>query len=202
MVNNTRKFNRNILPDNLERVLFRRMDPIVNSLKRQANTICRNHVSEEYIHKAFNNFKWGYYYKQDNKVVGFCLWKENKEIMKISKNDFKYMYVLLVCAQQTDYKLGKIMFFDMERFGLVQNVNTIKLQPLNTDIVPYYETLGYKIVSDNKFFFMEKDIILFHVNKKVHNSKTRKQKATGDGVFRTNIHIINNNQQALDYPII
>jgi len=202
MVNNTRKFNRNILPDNLERTIFMRMDPIVNSLKSQANTVCRNHISEEYIHKAFKDFKWGYYYKQDNNVVGFCIWKELKENIINTSSYLKSMFVLLVCAESADYKLGKIMFFDMERFGLSHNYHIIKMQPLNTEIIPYYETLGYTVLPNSKYLFMEKHIAVFHVNKRVHNSKTRKQKATGDGIVRTKIHIVNNDQQNLDYPII
>ena len=190
MVNNTRKFHRNILPDNLDRALFSRMDPIVNSLKSQANTVCRNHISEEYIRKAFNNFKHGFCYKQDNSVVGFCLWKESNDTFIDSKNDFKYMSVLLVCAQQTDYKLGKIMFFDMETFALVNKFNTIRLKPLNTEIIPYYQSLGYKESPYDKYFFMEKTIRVFHINKNVRNSKTRKQKQMVPFIIENKIDIL------------
>jgi hypothetical protein len=166
------------------------MDPIVNSLKSQANTVCRNHISEEYIHNAFKDFKWGYYYKQDNNVVGFCIWKEFKENVMNTNTYFKSMFVLLVCAQSTDYKLGKIMFFDMETFALQNNYNTIKMQPLNTDIVPYYETLGYKISLDNKYFFMEKTIRVFRINKNLRNSKTRKQKPAVPFIIKNKIDIL------------
>jgi hypothetical protein len=175
MINNTRKFNRNRLPDNLERVLFCKADAIVETIISVAKTLCRNHISEEYIHKAFNNFKRGYYYKQDNNVVGFCIWQERRDIIINSINDFKYMPILLESTLSNEHKLGKIMLFDIETFALVHNFNSIRLQPLNTEIVPYYETLGYKMPTDAEYFFMKKTIKVFRLNKKVHNSKTRKQ---------------------------
>ena len=55
--------NRNIFPDSLERTIFHKMDPIVKSLSKQANMICRNELGEQYIKKAFNKFHFGYYYK-------------------------------------------------------------------------------------------------------------------------------------------
>lgn len=170
------KYHINIFPDGLERILFSRMDPIVKNIRSQANLICRNYINENFIHKAFNKFNYGYYYKDiNNTIIGFCIWKERKELISSDINELKYISVLLICAQPTDYKLGKIMLFDIESYGLMRKFHRIQLQALNLDIVSYYESNGYKII-DSEITLMEKTIRVFRINKHPDCSKTRRSK--------------------------
>lgn len=179
-VNNTRKFryNRNIFPDSLERHIFNKMDPIVKNLRPQTNSICRNHISEGYIRKAFNNFTHGYYYRDsDNNIVGFCIWKEHKDLIMNTLSEFRHISVLLICAKPTDYKLGKIILFDMESYVLTRNYNMIRLQPANKDLIPYYESNGYVLKSSFEHIYMDKELKVLKIDKKnSHHSKTQKSR--------------------------
>lgn len=177
--NNTRKliYQKNISPDGLERNLFHRTDSVVASLKSQANTVCRNFIDENYIQKVFNNMSFGYYYKDtDNNTVGFCVWRENKNIVYNSKKDYKYITVSLICAKPNNYKLGKIMLFDIERYCLFRKFNAIQLLPINSSLVKFYESNDYTKKNYNDQFIMEKVIVPFVINKNIRNrnSKTRR----------------------------
>ena len=162
------KYNRNIFPDSLERSLFSRMDPIVKTLKAQANSVCRNHINNDYIKKAFNNFNYGFCYKDadTNSIVGFCIWQEYRETVMVADTDFRHISVLLICALPTDYKLGKIMLFDIETYVLRRKFNRIQLQPLNEEIIPWYESNGYKLRYHNNAPLLDKDINVFFVKSK------------------------------------
>jgi hypothetical protein len=152
------------------------MDPIVKNLRSQINSICRNDISEDYISKAFNNFTYGYYYKDsDNNILGFGIWKEHKELIMNMDGEFKHISVLLICAKPTDYNLEKIILFDMESYVLTRKFNMIRLQPANKILIPYYESNGYVIKSTTKHIYMDKEIRVFKINKKnSHHSKTLK----------------------------
>lgn len=167
------KYNRNIFPDSLERSLFSRMDPIVKTLKAQANNVCRNHINEDYIKKAFNKFNYGFYYKDANSIVGFCIWQEYRETVMVADTDFRHISVLLICAVPTDYKLGKIMLFDMESYVLRRKFNRIQLQPLNDEIIPWYESHGYKLRYHNNAPLLDKEINVFLVKSKGASARSR-----------------------------
>jgi len=177
--NNTRKlvYHTNLIPEGLERNLFHRTDSVVTSLSSQANTICRNFIDENYIRKAFNNMSFGYYYKDTaNNVVGFCVWRENKNIVYNSKKDYKYITLSLICGKPNDYKLGKIMLFDIERYCLFHGFNTIQLLPINPSLVKYYESCDYTIEHYKDQSVMEKIIIPFIINRNFKNSKIKTRK--------------------------
>lgn len=167
------KYNRNIFPDSLERSLFSRMDPIVKTLKTQANNVCRNHINEDYIRKAFNKFNYGFYYKDADTIVGFCIWQEYRETVMVADMDFRHISVLLICAVPTDYKLGKIMLFDMETYVLRRKFNRIQLQPLNDEIIPWYESHGYKLRYHNNAPLLDKDINVFLVKSRGASAKSK-----------------------------
>lgn len=174
---NTRKFkySKNIMPDDIKRYeVLSKIDPICKKLKVQADLICRKQISEHYINSVFNNFTSGYYYKDlsTDTIIGFGLWKERSEPMKNSINNLKYIDIRLICSRPTHYKLGKSILFDIEKYGLIRNYHIIKLQPINSEIITYYESNGYKLIN-SEFNFMEKQIRAFHINKN-KISKTRK----------------------------
>ena len=166
--NNTRKlvYQTNLVPEGLGRNLFHKTDSVVTSLSSQAHTICRNFIDENYIRKAFNNMSFGYYYKDtDNNIVGFCVWREDKSIIYNSKNDYKYITVSLICAKPNNYKLGKLMLFDIERYCLFRKFNTIQILPINQATVKYYESCDYTMEHYKDQSVMEKVIIPFMVNR-------------------------------------
>jgi hypothetical protein len=84
----------------------------------------------------------------------------------VTDTDFKHISVLLICAIPTDYKLGKIMLFDMETYVLRRKFNRIQLQPLNEEIIPWYESNGYKLRYHNNAPLLDKDINVFFVKSK------------------------------------
>jgi hypothetical protein len=177
--NNTRKliYQKNIHTEGLDRILFHRTDSVVHSLKSQANTICRNYIDENYIHKVFNNMSFGYYYKDtNNNTVGFCVWRENKNIVYNSKKDYKYITVSLLCAKPNNYKLRKIMLFDIERYCFFRKFNAIQLLPINSALAKFYESNDYKKENYKDQVIMEKVIVPFVINKNIRNgnSKTRR----------------------------
>lgn len=163
----------NIYPNNLERILFHRTDTIVKSLAKQANSICRNLISEEYIRSTFNKFNYGFCYKNSDNIIGFCLWKEIHE--DVQHNKYKYIKLLLICAKPNDFRLGEIILFDLNNFCIQRRINTIRLLAANLDLVKYYENNGYFLTRQNEPYFMEKDTVPL----KIRNSnviKTRKAK--------------------------
>jgi hypothetical protein len=84
----------------------------------------------------------------------------------VADTDFKHISVLLICALPTDYKLGKIMLFDMETYVLRRKFNRIQLQPLNEEIIPWYESNGYTLRYHNNAPLLDKDINVFFVKSK------------------------------------
>ena len=172
----------NIWPSHIERIVFHRSDPIQSRLKRQANTICRNMLNEEYIRQAFNRFRYGYYYKDsEDTILGFCIWKQKKRQLK-GGQDYKYIHILLICAEQTDFKMGKMMLFDIDTFALKNKVNDIKLEAASEGLIPYYKDSGFLLERDTILplkepFNMYKQLSVPVLNRKKGN-RTRKSSKT------------------------
>ena len=142
----------NIWPTNIERILFHRSDKdnIQERLTRQAITICCGIVCEEYICQAFKKFKSGYYYKgSEGTILGFCIWKQKKQHL-INGNIYKYMKVLLICAEKTDYKLGKMMLLDIDTVAHKNKVDTIELEAATESLIQYYKDSGYFLKREHK----------------------------------------------------
>ena len=83
-------YNTNIYPSDIQKHYFKSSDRnIISSLKIKADNTCRNLINPDYIHKAFNRFKSGYYYTSiQNEVLGFVLWKEIN-IVQENKSEIK-----------------------------------------------------------------------------------------------------------------
>lgn len=153
----------NILPNNIERILFHRSDSIVPSLRAQADTICRNRISEEYIKRSFKKFDYGYAYKAPNdEYIGFCIWKVSK-INKISKekgteNDsYTILYISLICTKQTEFQVGKLIFFDLDTYCIQNKIEYIELEPLK-DLIEYYKGFGFKLIQERRGIKMQKGL--------------------------------------------
>ena len=175
--------NNNILPNNIERVLFHRSDSIVPSLRAQADTVCRNRISEEYIKKVFKQFDYGYAYKAPNdEYLGFCIWKISK-ITKTSKekggdnNSYTMLHILLVCTKQSEFQVGKMIFFDLDTYCLNNKIEYIELEPLK-DLVEYYKGFGFKLIQEIRGIKMQKDVYIASIRRNFRN-KTRKVTRNG-----------------------
>lgn len=167
----------NIYPNNINRTLFLSRDKErYLGLKNQAIQTCRNLISEIYIHSAFNKFKKGYLYKDDNEeIIGFCLWKENNIIFK-SGNQTKNLHIILICTDDSiNYKLGGKILFDVESYCIDNKIPSITLEAANDNLVKYYEKAGYILVNNSRQKReMEKEIKIIQIDKK--DSKIRKIK--------------------------
>jgi hypothetical protein len=144
------KYHRNIYPDIYEKILFGRRDKdVITNLKSQADLLCRSIINKNYINYAFDNFHYGYYYKNDdNKTIGFCIWEKIDQVgmMKGDNVNNKYNKVLLMGAVETDFKLIKIMLCDIESYALPRRIRMILLEPVSPALIPYYEHHGYNLV--------------------------------------------------------
>jgi len=179
ITNNTLKFRSNtvVLPEGLSRTIFHRMDPVVKSLRSQANTICRNMLNEKYIRKSFNKFNYGYYYKDaNNNIIAFIIWREHEEGVPNSQTEYKTMSVELLCTQITNYKLGKIILSDIDKYALRHKINKIHLRTANESLIILYESNGYRLQTDNlhNHSLMVKHIIHYKMCTNFRHTKTRK----------------------------
>lgn len=173
----------NILPNNIQRILFHRSDSIVSSLRAQADTICRNRISEEYIKRVFKKFNYGYAYKAPNdEYIGFCIWKISK-ITKTSKEkgvnneSYSLMNLLLICTKQAEFQVGKLIFFDLDSYCTTNKIEYIELEPLK-DLVEYYKGFGFKLTQEIRGIKMQKKIIIPSIHRTPRN-KTRKVTKNG-----------------------
>jgi hypothetical protein len=151
----------NIFPKDLEKTLFSITDrQLVRTLQAHAIETCRNLISPEYIRKVFNRFKWGFLYKdEEGSILGFCLWKPIKETLK-SGGMYEYTHLLLICAEENEFKLGKKMLYDLETHCIEKGSGSIRLEPVNERIEAYYTSLGYKGIQELPPYTMEKRLAL------------------------------------------
>jgi len=142
-------------------------------LRKKADDTCRYKISPAYIHTAFNRFKKGYYYTNNsNEIIGFCLWKEYSNIQK-DGSILKKMYIILICADYNDYKLGRKILYDIESYCIDNKIPIITLEAANDELIKYYQHGGFVLI--NKITKeMMKEVKMLKIYKK--NSKTRKVK--------------------------
>ena len=156
--------NANLLPIDVFKQLFTRKErDIVCAIKRHADTVCRNFISEDYIRSAMNRFDRGYVYKShDGHIVGFTVWKELSDPKKGADTVCKrYIYLLLICADQNEYKLGSRFLYDVEKYASTIGASYIELQPLNDRLRTYYTAHGY--LSDPQRSTMLKPIVPYSI---------------------------------------
>jgi len=92
---------------------------IVNIIKNNADDLCKLKIAPDYIKKAFNGFRRGILYQEDNKNIGFVIWKEKLIIPKSSSvllNNIKVLYILLICSNSINVRLTKLIFYDIEEY--------------------------------------------------------------------------------------
>lgn len=163
----------NIYPIDIKKVLIKSSERIhIPYLKRKALDTCRNLISEKYISSAFNRFKRGFLFKNNKEnIIGFCLWKE---ITKIYKNNIseKILFIILICADNTDYRLGRKILFDIETYCIENKIGIISLEAANDSLIKYYEEGGFKLINKRNNE-MEKIINIIPI---IRTNKTRKIK--------------------------
>ena len=162
----------NIYPNNIDRAIFFSRD---KAKYIRAMDTCRNMINQQYIDTAFKNFQKGYLYKdEDGDFLGFCIWKEYKDIQK-DGTFLKKLHITLICADYNDYNLGRKILYDIESYCINNNFSLITLEAANNDLVKYYEKGGFTLTNKiTKEMIKEVKILTFHRK----NSKTRKIKRT------------------------
>ena len=149
------------------RRIYRKDKRVKKSLEEQANFICKDALSERYIHNAFGKFDNGYAYyeRDDTELLAFCLWKVYKETGK------HILDILLLCSKEPSYGLGKTMINDIEYYCFENKIDTIRVTPVTRELFKYYEKFGFKENVDEKT--MTKHLSLQHTHMRRKN-KTRK----------------------------
>lgn len=176
------RYNTNIYPNDIEKHYIKSSErSIISSLKIKAENTCRNLINPDYIHKAFNRFKSGYYYTSiQNEVLGFVLWKEinivqeNKSILQKETKHIKQLHIILVCADINDFRLGTKILFDVESYCITHKIPIITLEAANEKLIQYYEQNNFKRV-DTLTNRMIKEIKIIDIYRNPAN-KTRKVK--------------------------
>ena len=104
-------------------------------------------MPEEYIHRTFNKFKYGYAYTdpQTDELLGFCVWIPKKTP---DLDEAPILYVALLCAKAPSIGIG--MLFDLERYCIQNNYDYIHLVPARSELIPYYQSFGYSLHTDGK----------------------------------------------------
>ena len=153
------------------RRIYRKNKRTKQSLEQQANTICKDTLSERYIHNAFGKFENGYaYYDSDeDSLLGFCIWKMNKE------KGIDVLHVLLLCSSVPSYSLGKTMMNDIEYYCFENKIEYISVSPATKGLYEYYRKLGF-IETEKDPSHMIKHLTLPQIHARKKN-KTRKVSA-------------------------
>jgi hypothetical protein len=158
----------NVYRSNISRRrIFKKNKRTKQSLEQQANSICKDALSERYIHNAFGKFDDGYIYydRQEEEILGFCLWKVYKESQPI-------LHILLVCSSDPSYSLGKTMVNDIEYYCFENKIEYMSVSPATTSLFEYYKRFGFSIDDKDKTKMLKKlNLPQIHRRKK---NKTRK----------------------------
>ncbi len=167
----------------------------VNIIKRQADDICRFKISYDYIKKSFNSFKKGIIYRENDKNVGFVIWKEKQIIPKsITDNTTKkVLFVLLICSNMKNTRLTRVIFNDLEEYSKLNGIDYLQLIPANQKLEELYSLYGFTL-SDPINRVMTKQLttinILMNKTRKNKNYKTYKNITKK---YKLNYNLNNNN---------
>lgn len=153
------------------RRIYRKNKRTKQSLENQANAICKDMLSERYIHNAFGKFENGYaYYDSDeDSLLAFCIWKINKE------KGVDVLHILLLCSSDPSYSLGKTMLNDIEYYCFENKIEYISVSPATKGLYEYYRKLGFT-ESEADESLMKKHLSLRQIHARRKN-KTRKVRA-------------------------
>jgi hypothetical protein len=150
------------------RRINRKQKSLKQSLESQANSLCKDKLTDRYIHNAFSKYDSGYvYYNTDeDEILGFCLWK---------LYDTR-LHILLLCSKYPEYALGKTMINDIEYYCFENKIKSITVAPADIDLFSYYSHLGFKI-TDTDSTQMIKYLQPFTLHRRRKN-KTRRSLPT------------------------
>lgn len=155
------------------RRIYRKNKRTKQSLEQQANTICRDTLSERYIHNAFGKFENGYAYydNEEDTLLAFCLWKVNKD----KGNDV--LHILLLCSSDPSYSLGKTLMNDVEYYCFENKIEHVSVAPATKPLFEYYRKMGFA-ESETDATLMIKHLSLqqVHARKKDRTRKVRAEK--------------------------
>ena len=175
----------NIYPDNLIKTELRPdQRKLISYLRNEAYSICRTHISYDYIRSVFNKFKKGFvYYDSLKKPVAFCIWKVSEHISIIDlKLSYRTLYIYLICGIKADYKFVPRILDDVVEYCRKNNIQYISLEPVNNTVREYYIKCGFKERQDiagNNLLTLDVDTprIPFYDNHKIKiKYNTRRQK--------------------------
>lgn len=144
------------MPDPYSKQIFSSKNrEIVTRIKRMGDKICRGYISDRYINRALNTFKYGLIYYKDSEIMGFATWKEKKEIpknMNMGDNNppIPYMELLLICTQTNDYQIAPKIMWDLDNYCISKGLKYIILEPANTDLIDIYNKYGFNITSTSR----------------------------------------------------
>lgn len=172
------------MPDPYSKQLFSSKNrEIVTRIKRMGEKICRGHISDRYINRALNTFKYGLIYYKDSEIMGFATWKEKiYNPTNMNKGDNKppvpYMELLLICTQPNDYQIAPKIMWDLDNYCVSKGLKYIYLEPANTDLIDIYNKYGFKINSTGRLkgLYMMKDIKPLQLPKVKKTRKIRRNK--------------------------
>jgi hypothetical protein len=166
----------NIYPNNINKILIHPSNrKLIGILRHNAYKTCRTKIGSQYIHTAFNKLKRGHYYTNDiNEVIAFCIWEE-KNILQKDDTHIRKLHILLVCADENDYKLGRKILYDVDYYCIDNKIPIIILEAANDTLVKYYENGGFKLL-DNITKEMKKDVKLITIEKEIQKQENIKEK--------------------------
>jgi hypothetical protein len=123
------------------RRLNRKQKGLKKSLEAQATSLCKDTLSEPYIHNAFINFDSGYVYYDidEDEILAFCLWKRSND----------YLHILLLCSKYPNYELRKTIMEDLEYYCLETKLGAITVTPADADLFSYYSQFGFQMLKED-----------------------------------------------------
>jgi hypothetical protein len=173
----------NIAPVELTAKLISSSDrKTASQMKRMAHSICRNLIAPAYINRAFNRFKRGFIYTDENDtIVGFGIWKIHHGMSKSTGETYKTMTILLICGLKQSLLFCNRLFPDIDAYCAEHGISNVYLEPANETLKYYYATYGFTYSNHLNQNLMGKSIPL-KIGKR---NKTRKVRRLNQ-VIQTN----------------
>lgn len=133
----------NIVPT-LQKEFFRSADrTTVVRLRQIAYEVCRTQIPDTYIKHAFNKFRRGVIFRDnEGNTICFALWVE-QDLLDILHKSRRYMYVLLICGRRAPYKIGNVIFPFLIDYCKENNINFLRLLPANDRLRAEYRSYGF-----------------------------------------------------------
>ena len=193
-------------PGTLKRTFFRNTQrEFIDEIKRHAYETCREDIGMEYIKNACNKCREGYVYTENAKIIGFIIWRvEHTKPGDVKNvNDFpsKDLYINLLCAEKTDYKLGRTMLFDVETNCINKKIPVIYLEPTSPKLEIYYRSFGYRTLAQLPKKVMTKPMTELLIKKETTEIIKRRNK-TLDAKDKRIIQYLADNGERIEAEIL